>query len=362
MTIEKIYQPSREIYEKYILENKPFIITGIVENWKCYQIWKPEYLLNKVGDSKIPVRELGYEVGEWLGKTTEISFKEFLESWIRERDNLSLNQPQLQQPKYYLASIPVYKYLKELENDYEVPEIPKEQDKSANLWVGSKGQVTHLHHDWSTGDPGMDGLHAIISGRKLFKLYDPELNIECFKRKSEWGLFHQALVDVENPDYEKYPEFRKAVGIDVVLEQGEMLFIPKLWWHYVRTLEHSISLNFWFQHMGSEYLKLTKHWGLVQEYIQTVYTMNISKERMHSLLLYFGSFNKSYPLTADIVQDYLSNPIKFISQPKFISSFSNAINNPNVKDKDLAQKFKKEIIEKVTEWVENKRLSLSNIQ
>ena len=44
------------------------------------------------------------------------------------------------------------------------------------------GQVTPIHHDWSAGDPGMDGLHVVVLGRKLFKLFDPLINVKCFKR------------------------------------------------------------------------------------------------------------------------------------------------------------------------------------
>ena len=59
---------------------------------------------------------------------------------------------------------------------------------------------------------------------------------------------------------DQIPEFfEHAQYIEVELQVGEMLFIPKLWWHHVRTLENSIAVNFWFQHLGSEQLKLTKY-------------------------------------------------------------------------------------------------------
>jgi hypothetical protein len=68
-------------------------------------------------------------------------------------------------------------------------------------------------------------------------------------------------VDIEDlSQREKFPEFfENAKYIEVELKVGEMLFIPKLWWHHVRTLENSIAVNFWFQHLGSEKLKLTKY-------------------------------------------------------------------------------------------------------
>ncbi|EFA80607.1 transcription factor jumonji [Heterostelium album PN500] len=216
-----------------IAEFKKSTSPGVVGTWPCFNLWKsPSYLIGKIGDTEIPIREIGYDVGEWLGKTTNLKFSTFFENWLnncnseqqQQQQQQQLDekqqQQQQQQPKYYLASLPVHKYFKELMNDYEVPDIPKEQGKSANLWIGSKGQVTPLHHDWSTGDPGMDGLHAIVSGRKLFRLFDPAANIKFIKRKNEWGLFHHATIDLDHPDYLANPEFQHAESLDVVLEQG----------------------------------------------------------------------------------------------------------------------------------------------
>lgn len=95
---------------------------------------------------------------------------------------------------YYLASLPMNKHFQTLCNDVNVPLHPKEQNKSGNLWLGNTGQITHVHYDWSTGDPGMDGLHAVVKGRKKFLLFDPALNVEAFPRVKIWGRFHNSIV------------------------------------------------------------------------------------------------------------------------------------------------------------------------
>src|SRR5262249_42658284 len=51
------------------------------------------------------------------------------------------------------------------------------------------------------------------------------------------------LNDVEQPDLERFPLFAKAVPIRLVLEPGEMLFVPSHWWHTVRMLSPSITLS-----------------------------------------------------------------------------------------------------------------------
>ena len=45
-----------------------------------------------------------------------------------------------------------------------------------------------------------------------------------------------------DPDYEKYPLFRKAQAVSVIVNPGETVFVPKNWWHTARSLEPTISI------------------------------------------------------------------------------------------------------------------------
>lgn len=53
-------------------------------------------------------------------------------------------------------------------------------------------------------------------------------------------------MDVEHPDLEKFPRFAEAQSLACVLEPGDMLFIPVRHWHYVRALDLSFSVSFWW--------------------------------------------------------------------------------------------------------------------
>lgn len=44
----------------------------------------------------------------------------------------------------------------------------------------------------------------------------------------------------------RFPNFEIEDYVDVVLEEGEMLYVPVGWWHYVRSLEVSFSVSFWW--------------------------------------------------------------------------------------------------------------------
>ena len=186
-------------------------------------------------------------------------------------------------------------------------------------------------------------------------------------RKHEWGHCHQALVDIEDiSQREQFPEFfENAKYIEVELKVGEMLFIPKLWWHHVRTLENSIAVNFWFQHLGSEQLKLTKYvtyfsafvslsllfifvfgfvsflfffflislyrfWPHIEEYLLAVEQMQeTTPVKMVIVLQFLG-----VKVTPEEAQSYIQDPLKLMVLPKFIASFSNAANSPFISGKE----------------------------
>ena len=41
-------------------------------------------------------------------------------------------------------------------------------------------------------------------------------------------------IDPFNPDLEKYPEYGKARPVEVTVYEGEMLYLPSLWFHHVQ--------------------------------------------------------------------------------------------------------------------------------
>lgn len=117
---------------------------------------------------------------EWLGETANIRFEDFLNHWKQSKvwstetkfETLNLividffyyiksdEEADTKEPFYYLASLPLGKYFTNLSEEILVPPHAKEQAKTGNLWIGNAGQITPVHYDYSTGDPGMDGIHG----------------------------------------------------------------------------------------------------------------------------------------------------------------------------------------------------------
>ena len=52
--------------------------------------------------------------------------------------------------------------------------------------------------------------------------------------------------DPEKPDYDRFPLSRQVQPLEVILEPGDAIYLPSRWWHQVRSLDSSVSLNFWW--------------------------------------------------------------------------------------------------------------------
>ncbi|KAL7465266.1 hypothetical protein ACHAXS_005593 [Conticribra weissflogii] len=60
--------------------------------------------------------------------------------------------------------------------------------------------------------------------------------------------YNTSAVDIEQPDFKKYPDFALApTPYECLLGPGDAVFIPKKWWHHVRSLEFSVSVNAWWR-------------------------------------------------------------------------------------------------------------------
>ena len=105
-------------------------------------------------------------------------------------------------------------------------------------WLGPAGTVTPLHCDYD------DNLFAQIWGSKRIILSPPHHDEFLYPREANAILFGSPF-DPEAPDYERFPLARQASMIEILVEAGDMLYVPAGWYHQVRSLAFSLSSNRW---------------------------------------------------------------------------------------------------------------------
>lgn len=113
----------------------------------------------------------------------------------------------------------------------------------ANVWIGTRGTVTSLHSDPS------DNLLCQVAGYKYFRLYaldqTPKLYATTLRARNK-NSFGTSPVRVEAPLPPEHAMAADATFVEGILRPGDVLFLPKSMWHYVRGLTTSVSVNFWF--------------------------------------------------------------------------------------------------------------------
>ena len=77
----------------------------------------------------------------------------------------------------------------------------------------------------------------------MLLLVSPEYKKEMYVSKKYDFDAVGSQVDINNYDESKYPKFKNVKFYSVLLEPGDSIYIPKGWWHYVKSLDASISVS-----------------------------------------------------------------------------------------------------------------------
>ncbi|XP_067300341.1 HSPB1-associated protein 1 homolog isoform X2 [Pseudorasbora parva] len=122
--------------------------------------------------------------------------------------------------------------------------FPSRDGRDSTLWIGTEGANTPCHLD-SYGC----NLVFQIQGRKRWHLFPPDDTPYLYPTRipyEESSVFSQ--VSVVHPDLKKFPAFKRARVHTVTLQPGQVLFVPRHWWHYVESVDPvTVSVNSWIE-------------------------------------------------------------------------------------------------------------------
>jgi ribosomal protein L16 Arg81 hydroxylase len=222
-----------EFLERYYAANRPVILTGLLNDSRAFMHWTPDHFAQTCGDAMVQVMfgrqdDPSYEINSESHKI-ELRMSEYVNMVVYGGTTND----------YYLVANNGFFERPETQALFdEIPQLPEYLNHSNSqrkvfLWFGPGGTVTPLHHDV------MNIMVAQIIGRKRFTLIPPEQTPYLY---NELSVYSQ--VDCRNPDYSRHPLYRQVTSVDIVLEPGELLFIPVGWWHSVESLETSIMLSY----------------------------------------------------------------------------------------------------------------------
>lgn len=225
---------------EYLNPRQPVLITDAAkaQNWKALE-WTPASLKAKLGSRPVPV---GDEI---------VPFDQFIDRMLREPSAPYLSNVDI--PKYFPELLPDFrpplKYAggNRLLSPLIPPNFPthREEKLFVTFFVGPRGRTYGLHYDFFNVHTFITQLH----GTKDFRFYSPDQSEYMYP-----NVDHPKVSDVNDPwtpDFERYPLFRKARGLEFTANPGDTLFVPAGWWHTTRLGDQSISIGESFVHSAN---------------------------------------------------------------------------------------------------------------
>ena len=220
------------VFKDILLKNNCVcILKSFISNW-APSMWNIDSLSQDTLGQIVTVKIGSPYNGGRVPKETECSFEEwdlgkFFEFIKGYQDN----------NKFYYAGYTHFIHLNETQKnfrsfDWSWAGLSNKDSLDSSLWAGSAGSFTPCHKD-SYGC----NLHAQLIGHKEWFLWPPKFNL-CPTRfpYEESSIFSK--VDVLEKQY-------TDAAIHIVASPGDVIFIPKHWWHLARNLDNSVSINTW---------------------------------------------------------------------------------------------------------------------
>ncbi|XP_028847099.1 tRNA wybutosine-synthesizing protein 5 [Denticeps clupeoides] len=241
----------RETFTQHIYPLRHPALLKDVPIGPCLEKWTVDYLCKKGGGREVkvhvsPVAQLDFlhknflyrtlPFDKFVGRAAEAEHSEFFVCEDESYYLRSLGEDLRKEPADIKKQFP------DLAEDFHLPRFfEAEQFFSSVFRISSCGLQLWTHYDV------MDNLLAQVTGRKRVVLYSPQDAPYLYLSgdKSE-------ILDVDSPDLEKYAEFVKARRYECVLEPGDLLFIPALWFHNTVALTFGVGVNVFWCHLSAD--------------------------------------------------------------------------------------------------------------
>ncbi|APA14854.1 hypothetical protein SS1G_06905 [Sclerotinia sclerotiorum 1980 UF-70] len=157
----------------------------------------------------------------------------------------------------YIAQAQIADLPEELQKDLPTPKVVKKAGKGdvydANIWMGTSTSYTPLHKDPNPN------LFIQSVGKKKVRLFPPTVGRGIYQNVQQ-SIGASGIASIRGEEMMEGPErslLEQRVwgegaiegGFEDEVGPGDALFIPKGWWHSIKSLDGGInaSVNWWFR-------------------------------------------------------------------------------------------------------------------
>lgn len=214
--------------ESYFDPQKPLIIKNLANEFPAGKKWTIEYIREVCGDVLVDVFDNKNKNSEsaYTKADLQMKFSEYVNTIIENKPTTL---------RMFLFNM--FKKRPQLRKDFPCPPLFKGlMGNIGFMFFGAQGITVRIHQD-------MDMSNVLLTqfyGRKRVVLVDPKYSKLLYKLPFNT----HSLVDLDNPDYVKYPALKHVEIYDCMLEHGDALFMPSGFWHYITYVDGGFSVSY----------------------------------------------------------------------------------------------------------------------
>jgi len=233
----------------------PFILYNIPEFAKTVEKWNtPGYLEGTLGSERkydVLTSKSNHFLHHTEGKKTPgynpptKRSKMTYRQWLDKVSELGAKEGNLEESEHYYFYIAQSEHPRVLEDlssifDFSKPnffmKVPS-ASKGIECRFGAPNVVAEAHYD------GHNNMVAFVKGTRRWILAPPAECHNAYLRKRSDPSSRHSQVDWSKPDLEKWPKFKEMQGLEAILTQGDVLYIPSFWMHFIQNLDVNVQCN-----------------------------------------------------------------------------------------------------------------------
>ncbi|MEO9077320.1 MAG: cupin-like domain-containing protein, partial [Gelidibacter sp.] len=205
-----------DFIEHYFKPQKPVLIEDLAKDWPAYEKWNLDYIQSLAGDQIVPL----YNNEPTKGRQNSVVPAEKMKLY----DYIEILKSQPTDLRMFFYN--VLQKMPQLLNDFSYPDIGLQFFKKLPvMFFGGKGSKVLAHYDMDLADL----VHFHFHGHKQVTLFAPDQAKHLYK--VPFTVHNLETIDMDHPDFEKYPALQLAEGISVQMKHGDALYMPSGYWH-----------------------------------------------------------------------------------------------------------------------------------
>lgn len=229
--------------DKETLLNNIYVFRKQAKDWDCVKNWSKEFFKNNYGQTNISlIDNPGLVDKDKENKFKTLSFAEYLDEVEKDKSK-------------YLRFSRIIDNNPELLNDLDTKWLRSFKWGLCNgeqtfLFMGENGTRTPVHAGLT---------HTIfiqIKGKKKWTIYRPNERV-FLDAIADRVLYFYTHANPDKVDVERYPLLNHAEKYEIILDEGDVLWLPSFYWHQVENIGEAIGVAFKYTNLPQSF-KLSK--------------------------------------------------------------------------------------------------------